>query len=103
MLMQMMDENRIAVFDNFHMMTLDEAWDDAVAQVIAELEQIKAGLTYFIIHPAVDTPELRAATGDWQARVRDYQAFTSERLREYLANSDIKTIGYRKLRDWMRA
>jgi chitin disaccharide deacetylase len=102
-LMQMMDANRIAVFDNFHMMSLDEVWDDRVAQVIAALEKIPAGLTYFLIHPAVDTAENRAlAFDDWKARVGDYEAFKSERLREYITNSGIKPIGYRKLRDWMR-
>ncbi|MDQ7027395.1 MAG: polysaccharide deacetylase family protein [Anaerolineae bacterium] len=101
-LMQMMDEQRIAVFDSFHMMSLDEVWDDPVAQVTAALDSLPVGLNHFIIHPALDTPELRAVADDWQARVRDYEAFKSERLRDYVTNAGIKVIGYRKLRDWMR-
>jgi predicted glycoside hydrolase/deacetylase ChbG (UPF0249 family) len=101
-MMQVMDEQRIPLFDALHMMSLDEAWSDPAAQVIAELEKVQPGLTYFIIHPVIDTPEVRALSSDWRSRVRDYGAFKSERLRDYVTNAGIKVIGYRKLRDWMR-
>jgi predicted glycoside hydrolase/deacetylase ChbG (UPF0249 family) len=39
---------------------------DATKQLFHALP---AGLTYFIHHPALDTPELRAICPDWQARV----------------------------------
>jgi predicted glycoside hydrolase/deacetylase ChbG (UPF0249 family) len=61
------------------------------------------GLTHFIIHPAHDTPELRAATPSWQGRVADYRAFISEELRDYVENSGVQVIGYRALRELMRA
>lgn len=101
-LYQQLESHRIAIFDNLQMMPLREVHDDPVAQVIAELEKVPAGLTYFIIHPSEDTPELRAIAPDWQARVRDLRAFTSPKLREYVENSGIHVIGYRVLRDHMR-
>jgi len=76
---------------------------DRVEVAKRALDSLAPGLTHFILHPARDTPELRAITSDWRARVADYQAFTSAELRDYLKNSDIHVIGYRALRDLMRA
>ena len=61
-----------------------------------------AGITYYIIHPAGDSPELRTMAHDWQARVAHHRMFTDERLRSYLSNSSLQVIGYRALRDLMR-
>jgi hypothetical protein len=97
-----LEATRRPVFDNVQAMPLNEVQDDPVAQVITELEKIPAGLTYFIIHPSSDTPELRAITPDWQGRVRDYEAFKSPKLREYVEQSDLQVIGFRTLRDRMR-
>jgi hypothetical protein len=66
-------------------------------------ESLEPGLTHFIIHPAQDTPELRAITPDWASRVGDYQAFMSEELRDYIEGLGIQVIGYRALRDLMRS
>jgi hypothetical protein len=52
-----------------------------------------------VLHPAVDTPELRAITPDWPSRVADYQAFSSRELREYVRRSGVQVIGYGELRD----
>jgi hypothetical protein len=62
-------------------------------------EALPPGLTHFVLHPAVDTPELRAITPDWPSRVADYQAFSSRELREYVRRSGVQVIGYGELRD----
>ncbi len=41
------------------------------------------GISHFILHPPVDTPELRAIAPDWQARVANYQAFMSPELKAF--------------------
>ena len=76
---------------------------DRVEVAKRALDSLAPGLTHFILHPAYDTPELRAIASDWRARVADYQAFTSAELRDYLKNTGIHVIGYRALRDLMRA
>jgi hypothetical protein len=38
------------------------------------------GITHFIFHPSLDTPELRAIAPDWPARVANYNAFMSGEL-----------------------
>lgn len=55
------------------------------------------GITHFIIHPSVDTPELRAITPDYQARVEDHRTFLREDLRAAIQSMGIQVIGYRKL------
>ncbi|HSQ38822.1 MAG TPA: hypothetical protein VLM78_01575, partial [Anaerolineales bacterium] len=60
------------------------------------------GITHFILHPSIDTPELRAIAPDWQARVANYNAFISDELKMFLESEDIKLIGYRALQNAMR-
>jgi hypothetical protein len=66
------------------------------------LGDLPAGITHFLFHPSVDTPELRAITPDWQGRVANYNAFMSAELKDYIQNSGIHMIGYRALRETMR-
>jgi len=77
--------------------------EDHVARTKDSLKQLSPGLTYLIIHPSVDTPELRAISPDgWQARVAEYRTFTDERLRTTFHDAGIHVIGWRLLRDIMR-
>jgi hypothetical protein len=59
-------------------------------------------LTHFVIHPAADSPELRAITATRQSRVADYRAFSSDEPARWVKDCDIQIIGYRLLRDLMR-
>ena len=68
-----------------------------------KLGRLEAGITHFLMHPAIDTPELRAITPDWPSRVANYQAFMSREVKGFLRNKGIQVIGYRALRDVMRA
>ena len=76
--------------------------EDKFEQACQGFASLKPGLTHFIIHPAVDTPELREIAPDWRARVADYETFIREDLRAYIQKIGVKVIGYRTLRDMMR-
>jgi chitin disaccharide deacetylase len=90
------------LFDRIFIMPLENA-GDRVGTARRAIEALAPGLTYFILHPAVDSPELRAITPeDWRARAADYQAFTGAELRNFVRDSGIQVIGWRVLRDWMR-
>jgi hypothetical protein len=65
-------------------------------------DALPIGITHFILHPSIDTPELRAIAPDWQARVANYNAFMSDELKKYIESTDLKLIGYRAIRDAMR-
>ncbi len=49
------------------------------------------------------SPELRAITPDSASwRNQDYEAFTDLRIKECVKKYDIKIIGYREIRDFIR-
>jgi len=72
-------------------------------QTLRLLDTLPVGVSYFILHPSKDTPELRGITPDWRARVADYQVFCDEALRAYIAQQGIQVIGYRAVRETLRA
>ena len=97
-----LEEQGLPLFDHIHMMPLDDgAARRAKAQAV--LANLPSGLTYFIIHPTTDTPEVRALAPDWRARVADYQLFTDEKWRQIVAESGVQVIGYRAIKEVMRA
>ena len=76
--------------------------DDRLAQTLQLLDTLPAGVSYFILHPSKDTPELRAIAPDWRARVADYQVFSDDALRRYIREQGIHVIGYRAIRNLVR-
>lgn len=65
---------------------------------------LQAGVTEIYVHPAVDTPELRAFAPDWEARVDDLALMCDDGpLTAALDQAGVATIGYRPLRDLQRA
>ena len=80
--------------------------NDPVDQIGAAkkiLANLQPGLTVLLLHPAQDTPELRTMTPDWPSRVANYEACMSHELRAYVQQSGIQVIGYRPLRELLRA
>ena len=88
--------------DNLVGMPLHEVADDRIEQAKAKIAELPPGLTHFVMHPAKDTPELRAIAPDWRGRVGDYEAFCSEALGDFVRQEGIQVIGYRVLRDLLR-
>jgi predicted glycoside hydrolase/deacetylase ChbG (UPF0249 family) len=99
-LVRELEAQGVPLLDHIVMMPLDQP-TDRVEQAKRMFDALPPGLTHFIIHPACDTPELRAITPDWQSRVADYQAFTSKELRDHVGNCGVQVIGYRELRALM--
>jgi predicted glycoside hydrolase/deacetylase ChbG (UPF0249 family) len=68
------------------------------------LFDLRPGVTEMYVHPAADTPELRALAPDWANRVDDHHLIVHDAgLRAMLSRSGVKLIGFRELRDAMRA
>ena len=68
------------------------------------LASLPTGVTEAYLHPAVESGELTASHPDWEGRVDDYQLLTAEETLTELADKVGATfIGYRPLRDLMRA
>jgi hypothetical protein len=76
--------------------------DDPAGQIDLAKRKLAAmppGITHFLMHPAIDTPELRAITPDWPSRVANYEAFMSHEVKQFIRDAGIQVIGYRPLRD----
>jgi predicted glycoside hydrolase/deacetylase ChbG (UPF0249 family) len=101
-LWQGLEARGVALFDDIAMLPLEDPADHiGVAKRI--IDGLQPGLTVLILHPAQDTPELRAIAPDWRSRVANYQALLSSELRDYVRQSGVQLIGYRPLRDALRA
>ena len=73
----------------------------ALEKVLADL---RPGVTEVYLHPAVDTPELRAFAPDWANRVDDHDLVTTaDDLRSVLERASVQLVGYELLRDLQRA
>jgi predicted glycoside hydrolase/deacetylase ChbG (UPF0249 family) len=67
------------------------------------IDELQPGLTLMILHPSLDTPELRAMAPDWRSRVANYEALRSTEVRDHVRRSGVQIISYRPLRDLMRS
>jgi chitin disaccharide deacetylase len=97
-----LEERGVPLFDAVMMMPLHDA-SERVAVAKKMVDDMLPGLTMLLLHPAQDTPELRSMAPDWECRVADYQAFQSPELRDHVQRTRTQVIGYRPLRDLMRA
>ena len=97
-LVQQWEAQGLPLLDHLVALPLDQS-ADRVELAKKTFDSLPPGLTHFIIHPAQDTPELRAITPNWQGRVADYRTFTDEELCDYVKNSGVRVIGYRALRE----
>jgi predicted glycoside hydrolase/deacetylase ChbG (UPF0249 family) len=101
-IMGMLENLGVPMVDGILSMPLDHGNDHiGVAKKI--FAEVPVGITHFILHPSIDTPELRAIAPDWQARVANYNAFMSDELKMFVESADIKLIGYRQIRNAMRS
>jgi hypothetical protein len=92
----------VPIFDALEWLPLDDPEDNVgVAKRI--IDRLPAGLSMLLMHPSVDTPELRAIAPDWPSRVANYQAMLSEELRDYIRRSGVQVIGYKPLRELIRS
>jgi len=101
-LVRQLEAQGLPLLDHLVGLPLDQP-QDRVGLAKETFDALPPGLTHFIIHPARDTPELRAIASDWPSRVADYEAFTSRELRDAVRDSGVQVIGYRALRELMRS
>lgn len=76
---------------------------EARSALQAVLDDLEPGVSELRLSPAVDTPELRALTPNWAARVGDAHLITHDQeFRGALERSGAELIGFRELRDAQR-
>jgi predicted glycoside hydrolase/deacetylase ChbG (UPF0249 family) len=66
-------------------------------QLFDALRDLQPGVTELVLHPAIDSAELRAYTADWPSQLEDYRLLVDDAQVAALLR-DIPRIGYRELR-----
>jgi predicted glycoside hydrolase/deacetylase ChbG (UPF0249 family) len=102
-LTQSLEERGVPLIDGLQGLSLASDPALRLEEAKAALAALKPGVTHFIIHPAVDTPELRAITPDWACRAADFATFAKKELRDFIRSQGIHVIGYRALQQTMRS
>jgi predicted glycoside hydrolase/deacetylase ChbG (UPF0249 family) len=70
----------------------------------AMIGTLEPGVTELHLRPAVDSPELRALTQDWEHRVGDHELLCgTPNLRQLAEKAGVSVIGFRPLRDLARS
>ncbi len=99
-MVSMLEEQGIPLLDNISMMPLDTP-ENRLQRTMKALDDLPAGITHFIIHPAADGAEIRGIAPDWACRVADHQTWKMDELRAHIKNCGIHVIGYRQLKELM--
>ena len=100
-IMEMLEGIGVPTLNGIMSMPLDQP-DGQMEIAKTLLGNLPEGITHFILHPSIDTPELHAIAPDWESRVSNYNTFMSDELKKFIESEDIKPIGYRAIRDAMR-
>ena len=96
-----LEEQGLPLVDGMAMLPLDQP-DGQLDITKKMLFELPAGVTHFLFHPSIDTPELRAIAPDWPSRVANYHTFMDPELNNFIKDQGIQVIGYHHLRDLMR-
>lgn len=100
-IMEMLEGIGVPTMDGVLSMPLDQP-NGQMETAKKLLGSLPVGITHFILHPSIDTPELRAIAPDWESRVANYETFMSDELKKFIESEGIKPIGYRAIRDAIR-
>jgi predicted glycoside hydrolase/deacetylase ChbG (UPF0249 family) len=101
-IVEQMERDGILCPDNFvfegppHPADTESYWTNLI-------RSLKIGITEVLCHPALARTELRGCARDAEQREADFRFFTSEKARRLLVAEGIQRIGYRELRNAMRA
>jgi hypothetical protein len=101
-MIQQLEEQGSPMIDAIDFLSLEDPANQ-IEIAKQKLGNLPVGITHFLMHPAIDTPELRAITPDWECRVANYNAFMSKEIKDFIQNEGIQVIGYRPIRDVMRS
>jgi len=75
----------------------------SAARVFDAVDRLRPGVTEIHVQPAIDTPEVRAITDASTGWIADLELVTGAELAERLERAGAVMIGYRALREAMRA
>ncbi len=71
-----------------------QAYNAALKTIVGSLP---VGLSCILLHPAKDSPELRATVDNWKHRVVEYEALLQKKLWCYAREAGVKIVNYQQL------
>ena len=95
-ILQLMENTGQPLLDSIAMMPLDGGCP-RLTEFERQLAALPPGVSQLILHPCVDSPELRAITSDWKWRVADYRLLSEEDIPGLLARHGIRAVRWRDL------
>lgn len=89
------------------MLTPETPESDWFEKYNSEIKNLKSGLNEILLHPAYDDAEMNAMTinyhhnfgAEW--RQRDYNYFTSQRVKDLLTEENIQLVSWREIKELM--
>jgi len=82
----------------------DHDWSSGSRErVMRSIASLQPGVTEIHVQPVIDSPEVRAVGAVTQGWIDDLDLVTSRELRDALSAAGAVLIGYREIRDAMRA
>ena len=75
----------------------------SAARVHAAIDELQPGVTEIHVQPAIDTPEVRAVSTDSDGWIADLELITGDEVRDRLDAAGAILIGFKQLREAMRA
>jgi hypothetical protein len=89
--------------DNFVYDELKDEKDGVKDFWMRIVKNLKPGVTELYVHAALPTDELKAITGSWSTRAREYEVFTNdEDMKRLIKEQNIILMGYRPIRELQR-
>lgn len=93
---EQMEERGVPLLETFYQISGKQP-DEYEAYYQDVIRNLKPGVSIIILHLANDSEEVKAITGSWQRRVKDYEIFTSDAMREFIKEQNVHLIGWSEL------
>lgn len=66
--------------------------------IISLIKKLRPGVSEIIIHPSIESEEIKAINPTWEKRVWEYLIFKDEEVKRVIKEEGIKVISYRDLK-----
>ncbi len=98
-----LDDAGFPVLDHIIATQASVAPQDRSAYFTEFFQNLRPGVTHFLVHPTHVSEEVSAMTDSAPSRAMDYELFKDRSIADQLENLGIHTITYREIRDRYRA
>jgi predicted glycoside hydrolase/deacetylase ChbG (UPF0249 family) len=101
-LVEMAKEKRIPIIDNLILYPYDlpncPDYSSFKNMIINLLKNLKPGISEIVIHPTIESEEIKAINPTWEKRVWEYLIFKDEEVRKVIKEEKIRIISWRELK-----